>query len=88
MKIENLNVDEVILYTNLTISDEDVTITLRNVPLEIMDRFTNKKFVINDLFCTSWYMFCCYNDVVLELLEIKVKILVKTKKKIELLVIR
>lgn len=82
------DIEEITIYTNLTFTNDDITVVVRNILLEELTLFTDKEKIIEWLMYYKWYLHGIYERVFIEEIGITVTILSRTKKKIELMVNR
>lgn len=75
------SIDDIIIYTDICLKVDDVPITIKNMPLELLGNI-NRETIIN-IFQKPWYMYGCYDKV--ELFGINFILIEITRKKITLL---
>ena len=78
------NIDEVEIYTTLVFSNDDITITIKNVSLSMLELFTDKETIVRKFMYKMWFMHGVYE--VVNVIGVDFVILTRTKKNIELMV--
>lgn len=77
-------IDEVEVYTTLIFSNDDITITIKNVSLSMLELFTDKEVIIRQFMYKMWFMHGIYE--VVNIIGVDFIILKRTKRNIELMV--
>lgn len=80
----NKNINEVEVYTTLMFSNDDITITIKNVSLSMLELFMDKETIIRKFMYKMWFMHGVYE--VVNIIGVDFIILKRTKKNIELMV--
>ena len=83
MDNSEVDVGELLLYTDITFKNDDVTVILKNVDLEMLSRLNDKILILEDILFGKWYMHGVYD--VVDVMGYKFVIVNKTKKKVEMI---
>lgn len=79
---EEKSVDDLLLYTDVTFKNDDMTVILKNVDLEMLCNFDDKVSILQDILYGKWYMSGLYDMV--DILGYNFTIVSKTKTKVEM----
>lgn len=74
--------EEVMLYTDIKFQNDDMTVTLKNIDLEMISKLNNKSEILTNILYSQWYMYGLYD--VIDVLGYKFILVSKTKTKVEL----
>ena len=74
--------DEVMLYTDVKFQNDDMTVTLKNIDLEMVSKLSNKNEILTNILYSQWYLYGLYD--VVDVYGYKFTMISKTKNKVEL----
>lgn len=75
--------DNLLLYTDIKFQNDDISVTLKNIDLEMFKVLNDKLSIITNIIDYQWYMYGLYD--IINLCGYNFTIVSKTKTKVELI---